>query len=386
MEDLRFVAATGEHLELESQDGVKYRLILDDSVRRAIRTSSSSKSENASITPREIQLEIRAGASIDEIVSRTGADVEYVEKFAAPVLDELAHVVSSALSVRITIAGDRYNESVQVEFGEIISGRLHASGAASEAWSAKRTEVGSWLVSCDFELNGSAARASWNFDPHRLALSPENELAVQLSSQNSLTDGAQPKLRPVPAAVSQATTQIKVVPEASPAPAVAPVAAPATAPVAATTGALLTEDLGDTSELNEVIPFGRQHSKQEPAEPATASVEDADGAEPSLTATADLLEALRQKRLERENETPQSVTDLDAHPSTAPLRSIPVEVEEPAVEESASQVPTGTGFTQEVEPVTPKNTVSYKKGRTGIPSWDEIVFGGKPGEEAEKAD
>ncbi|MEY4391281.1 MAG: hypothetical protein RLZZ400_1024, partial [Actinomycetota bacterium] len=107
MVELRLESSDGEYLVLESPDGNSYRLLIDEGLRKAVRRESVSPDDSNRISPRDIQLEVRAGVSIDELATKTGASLEYLEKFAAPVIDELAHVVKSALSVRITMAGDR---------------------------------------------------------------------------------------------------------------------------------------------------------------------------------------------------------------------------------------------------------------------------------------
>jgi hypothetical protein len=92
--------------------------------------------------------------------------------------------------------------------------------------------------------------------------------------------------------------------------------------------------------------------------------------EPALSETADLLDALRKKRNERE-----SVEQLDPHPSTEGLRIVelvpeqtyPNEEPEPEIIEPE---PTPA-------PLETDTTASPKRGRASIPSWDQIVFGTK---------
>jgi hypothetical protein len=96
--------------------------------------------------------------------------------------------------------------------------------------------------------------------------------------------------------------------------------------------------------------------------------------ESPLSETADLLDALRKKRSERE-----SVEQLDPHPSTEGLRIVEY-VPEPFTDDDE---PEHTYFETEVEPeptpapVSPDSTNSPKRGRASIPSWDQIVFGTK---------
>ena len=388
MQDIRFLDTDGEILILEGDDGLKFRLLIDETLRKAIRHDPTLRLDSSAISPREIQNEVRNGASITDLVSRTGAPENYIEKFAAPVLDELKHIVASALSVRITIAGDRYNESNQVEFGDIIKSRLQSSGASEADWTCKRTEADGWLLSCVFELNGSRHQAVWHFVPRRLALSPENETAVSLSSPNSLTENPIAKLHPVSEPYAsretaaepflETATETGTVTELIPQ--IVSEAEPASN---------LTANLAETLEFEGVIPFGRS-KPTEKAEAEPVGQNESDDELP-LSETADLLEALRLKRISRESDSGEQ----DVDPKLDHLRSVSSfdpDVEESFAESVLSNADsnaenaqltdfdletehTGTGFTEEVEPVALKPTANYKKGRPSIPSWDEIVFG-----------
>lgn len=326
MKDIKFLGTDGDFLLLETAEGQRYRLLVDESVRRASRGDSSNQLDAPNISPREIQEEIRVGRSIQDIINSSGASEDYIRKFAQPVLDELNHAVLNALTVRLEIAGDRFNEPTAREFGEIIKSRLAASGAGIERWSALKAPDQGFYIYCEFELNGETKKATWSYDPKRLALAPENDVAITLSSQDRLATQA-PRLRPV-----------------------------ATAPTS------ITENLGDTVDLAKAMPSD--------SKPLIVSQTEPD--EPAMSETADLLEALRRKRNERE-----SVEQLDAHPATEGLRIIELVPEqdypiEAALVEDAEPEPEPTPA-----PVATDQASSSKRGRASIPSWDQIVFGTK---------
>lgn len=322
MKDIKFLGTDGDFLLLETPEGVRYRLLIDDSVRRASRGESSPQLDAPTLSPREIQEEIRVGRSIQDIIAASGAPEEYIRKFAQPVLDELNHAVLNALAVRLEIAGDRFNEPTVREFGEIIKSRLAASGAGIERWSALKAPDQGFFIYCEFELDGQTNKATWSYDPKRLALSPENDVAINLSSQDRLVAQA-PKLRPV-----------------------------------ASTPTSITESLGETVDLVRLTPNS--------STPLNSQASDAD--ESVLSETADLLDALRKKRSERE-----SVEHLDPHPSTEGLRVVELVPEQLHPDEEPEAI--------EPEPApAPVNTDSsstQKRGRASIPSWDQIVFGTK---------
>lgn len=315
MKDIRFLGSDGDFLMLEDSDGQKYRLLLDNSLRRAIKNEEPRMLDQPKLTPREIQEEVRVGRSIEDIVQASGAAVEYVMKFAQPVLDELNHAVLNALTVRLEVPGDRFNNPTTREFGEIIKARLAASGAGIEKWSAMKAPEQGFLIYCEFELEGLQKKATWAYDPKRLALIPENESAISLSSGDRIATPA-PKLRTVQTPASD-----------------------------------FTSNLADTVDLAASMP--QQTPTERSVETPVAIMSD----------TADLLEALRKKRSEREQ-----VQSENIFPQTDFLSVVPDVTEpDPMLEEVTKPKPT----------VEPDSGNTPKRGRASIPSWDEIVFGTK---------
>ena len=382
MQELRYLKTDGDFAVLESEDGTTFRVLLDDLQQKSAKPPVQSS--NTQISPREIQLEIRAGMGIEEIASKTGASVAYIQKFAAPVIDELAHIVQSALSTRITVAGDRYSETVQVEFGEVIASRLAANGFSNPAWSSRKVDNSAWQITC--EVDGEVA--VWSFDLKKLALSPENELAVKLSTQQTLTDGPIPKLRSVvntesPASALAASGPVRTTPPS------AFTAAPVEVETEQAEGSLETEepksnitrDLGSTLEFEGVIPFGRAKVNSEPAEPTMGE---------DLANTADLLDALRKRRKEREEAEVVEHPFLPAEATTSappvakleipsaddsPTQAIEVVTEAEAPQISPVELAGEDSGLENTQPLPPK------KGRTSVPKWDEIVFGGPKSDE-----
>lgn len=332
MTDLRLESTDGEWLYLAGADGQAYRLLIDENLRKSVRREAFSANDAALISPRDIQLEVRSGISIEELAQKTGASLAYIEKFAAPVVDELAHIVRSALSVRITMAGDRYSETTQVEFGEVIANRLANQGVVQPVWSARKSDAGAWLVSCKF--NGQVA--VWAFDPRKLAISPENETAIALGFTQNSPATPVPKLRSVfesPAApATSAKATVDQVLESA----------------ATENSANLTRDLGKTAEFSGVVPLGRNTTDVQ-----TAATDE------NLATTADLLDALRKRRLEREQEALDQI----------PAATAPVQIVEPALAIEVDEIDVEPEVTR-AEPERPKP----RTGRSSMPSWDEIVF------------
>jgi hypothetical protein len=346
-----------------------------------LRVDKGPKVETNNVSPREIQEFVRSGHSIEEIVANTGASISYVEKFAAPVLDELQHVVNSALSVRLTFLGDRYGETNHIEFGILIRERLDKAGALNVVWSAKRVETGGWQVTCSFETNGAASEAKWSFDLRRLSLSPDNEVALNLAANNE-SDSLVPKVKPA-FAQSFAPASVK-----SPLPAEAKgeIAAPASdIGEQNLVNKNLTSILGETQEFAEIIPFGRGRNTtaQVPVIAAGTSAEIDDVDEDDLDEDEDLLSGLRRRRDARETQsgfTPilsvvrANEESLEASPDDFDETTVWIDQTDEVVlsEEDQSQYLADTFEPEKAAPPTPK------KGRATMPSWDEIVFGTRP--------
>lgn len=317
MDELRINSTDGEHLVLESHDGTKHKLRIDDALRQAIRSNVTAAKSQMSLTPREIQTAIRSGSTVEQLVSKSGDPRDFVEKFAQPVLDELTHVLASALGVRISVAGDRYNEVSQTEFGEIIASRLHASGVKDMSWSTHRDENHSWRIEVKYQINGSNQTGIWSFDLKKLLLSPENENAVALSTQNQLT--TTPKLKPVEEPL-QTQDQAD------------------------------TAALPDTQRLETVIPIGRATDRVQPEKAAV---------EAKVTESKDLLDALKKKREQRAAEATATQT----------IEIVSEQVSIPEIQSESDSEPA------------PSPAPIRRSGRPSIPSFDEIVQGTKSDDE-----
>lgn len=338
MKDLRLVGHESGAIQLESLDGEKFRLAVDDTIRSAVRQALSETQELEPISPREIQDRVRAGSSVEDLVALSGASQSYIEKFAKPVLDELSHIVDAALAIRITIAGDRFNDEVQEEFGRIIESRLFASGAQRVSWSSKRVDVGVWELKASFELGGETGHAVWLFEPRKYHLAPENETAVTLSNHDSGLDGPIPKLRPVLSTTPKLEVEER------------------TATVTAFPGPRDSEPQPPKTDFDVPAAFRKPE---------------------------DVSDQLLRLQVEREEQArlaeiaaQESVTDFpETIPDepTVPTQVVPDPMNADEIEaREENQNPSSQEVDDEIN-----NARESKRGRAAMPSWDEIVFGTK---------
>lgn len=428
MERLHFSHITSDELVVLNDEGVEYSIALDETLRSAIRRApGSSKPEQNLPSPREIQEWVRDGKTIVEICDQSGAPEDYVAKFAQPVLDELNHIVESARAVRISLAGDRFSDITQIEFGNLISSRLASSGATDASWSSQRVDLGSWQLRIDFEIDGGRGFAIWTFDPRKLVLTPENEAALSLSSTESLHSALIPKLKPVgPTSDKQPAGKQTVA--TKPASSIQETIAAANLKSnlvarpesdGAGTDKSPTEDPAKKGHLTVVRgeePLVSSDANPEPEaaqvaeQPQSASEAPTKPASPPVT--SDLLSEVRSKRT---SESPRDAehapeSELRQPGATRPL--IPVEEPTPVTTSirvvTEDQLSNGTQIHERPEEsqlpaIEPEDEVAAevdldsddsqqstesrrsadepkpetKKGRPGIPSWDEIVFGTK---------
>ena len=96
----------GEHLVLVAPDGARFRVRIDEPLRAAVRRDRPQleqlRAESAgTLSPREIQARIRAGATTQEVADSAGLPVERVRRYEGPVLAEREHVAEQARSTRV---------------------------------------------------------------------------------------------------------------------------------------------------------------------------------------------------------------------------------------------------------------------------------------------
>lgn len=330
MQELRVVGTEGGALIVASEDGVHYRIPAEDVVQAGLRSAPVDHGSARRIAPKDIQAHIRSGMSAQDVASITGAPLEYIQRFEGPVLAEREFVVNSALDVPVRTAADTDPLAQGTTFGVAIRQRLADLGGSNERWASWKEAGGGWIVKLSFTANQIDHDARWQFDPRKQSLVPLNNEAVTLSQQGEAAGALIPRLRAV------APTE--------PAEADAP---------RFDSGAFLLED-------SPVAP--------EPAPPAPVPLSRARAEEEPVhgNQTADLLEALRRRRGERESAGFGDDDARAAHPSTGGIRIVDVPIDSVIEDESSGQNSTAP------QPTT------RKKGRAAMPTWDEIVFGARP--------
>lgn len=338
----------GEHLVLVGPGGERFRLRIDEPLRAAVRRDRPQleqlRAESAgTLSPREIQARIRAGATTQEVADASGLPVEHVRRYEGPVLAEREYVAEQARGTRVG------RDAGAPTLGDLVTDRLAARGVdlASLAWDSARETAGPWVVLARFRVGDTAHEARWTFDAARRTVVADDDEARWLS-ETELPD--EPVARRHLAAVRDVVFDFRDdgtltgsdVPE--------PAAEPEPDPQQETHDLLdelrtrrgVRQNLDLDVDDEEFEGFGPQHAFDFGRDDA-----DVPGAHPVDADPLAEAVVLRPPAPEREPE-----------PQVPVAPALPVDDESPA--EAAAERP------------------RTRKGRAKVPSWDEIVFGAKP--------
>ena len=108
-------------------------------------TMANEPRMQSALTPREIQTRIRRGETVSEVADAAGVPVAQIEGFATPVLAERAYMAEQA---RATPLRRKHVGGAPVALGELVDACLAATGFVPDdaAWDAWRREDGRWAV------------------------------------------------------------------------------------------------------------------------------------------------------------------------------------------------------------------------------------------------
>jgi len=340
MEQLKVIGTEDDALVLATESGERFSLDVDDVLRielRKARRDRESELPTNRPSPKDIQAHIRAGLSAEEVAALLGARVEDVARFEGPVLAEREHVVGQALAVPVLLGGDLEGDA-HPTFGSAVRGKLAEARATGERWTSWKEPTG-WIVKLEFTASDVDHDARWSFEPRRSILSPLNSDAIQLSRQGSLPDGLIPRLRALEVVAPKDDSRFD-------------------------SGAFgprrLPEADLESPELHEpTAPAVQQAAIKRASEPVVTSAE-----------TADLLEALRRRRGQRE--PLPGIEEVAASRSHSPVALF--DALEPGYDETPPDDEPEPLYEQ---PASAVAEAGRRKGRSSMPSWDEIVFGAR---------
>ena len=414
MQTLSVLAVEDGAIIVASAAGERFRLPLDAALRARIASPSSATAEERRLSPREIQAHVRSGLTADQVAAMTGVPVAFIERFVGPVLAERAYIVDSALTVRLPPETEGARSRT---FGAVMGERLDALAAKDVRWTSAKEPSG-WVLAVAFTADDLQHSARWRFDPKHMRLDADNVEASTLSQQG-VPAALTPRLRAI-----EPTAPVTVVrPEAA---AAAPTASPEPSRPAPPHGARVAPvppAAPDSSRFDSAV-FRFPAADLAPRTEAPQEAQAPPRVSPARSGpTTDQLAQLQRRRGER-RPPPAIEHDTGSLPTTSPTDVIapgdvfaprPAEERrEPATRrESASvhQLPvrqhtasaddrsteptrrrrdrgrpgSGPGESADTRPIAPVQAeepvdlpaqpARPRRGRTSMPSWDEIVFG-----------
>ena len=331
------IHSDGEHLIVMTPNGERYRLEIDEALRAAVRRDRPHLEQvraDAVVRPKDIQAQVRAGASAEEVAESSGVPVETVRRYEWPVKAEREHVSGQAQSLPLGRDAD------SPVLGDVVLDRLAARGVDTEsiAWDARRVGHSPWQVVAMFSSGERIREATWEVDlSARMVHALDDEARWLSETDLDSVDGPRRHLQAV-----------KSTPVYD---------------VEADEGA--AEGLNDSlQELDAAIAREAEDDSQE-----------------STAALLDELNAHRGVRpdaIDSEEDVHEPMLWEDppaAHPPASHPQDVP---ESPEVLSEPKSAGDAGGEKSESSGKQQQPRRKSRRGRrTSVPSWDEIVFGAK---------
>lgn len=314
----------------------------------------------------EIQVMVREGASFKEVASKYGIDVETVRHYAQSVEQEKRFAISQFLNVRL--ATDNGTRSTQ----RLIADQLQAAGVdmTSLRWNSWRKVHEPWQIQLSYKHSDILYRARWNWNLSDNHVDPLDPAAAQLV--RPLTRDTDPDVIAEPstpvsrvsgrtsraggqAGVSQASGQAASTSSPSHAQSSASSAKASAAGTQAGTQAD-GQASGSTSSRNSQTSAPQASGSASSSSPASAhTTSDAAGI---ASARGDETRVSQPVAIETAVATAEVQEPSEEHISDA-AALFPTTAEEEALSTASLQ----------------KAKKNAHKGRSAIPSWDDIIFG-----------
>jgi hypothetical protein len=347
---------------------VEYRIPVDDVTLSRLKRPVSAPAQ-VRVSPRDIQSQLRAGLTREEVADLTGASLDEVARFEGPVLAELEYIINSALALPAS-SEDSPGDDRTVTVGARVRTQIENAGGTDERWASWRNPAGEWHVKCTFLVAGIAHEGRWSFEPKHHQLTPLNDEAANLMANQAFTSGLIPRLRAVDGkqrGKTGPTPRLTETAPTAPSAVTAPMESQATEPFSAGAG-LESIDLDatavDSFHADEAhVPAAASVPAEEFFEEQVSEAEASQAeVESTPTPTADLMAALRKRRSENQD-APSWLAE--AASAEAPSAKKPGSITDELAE------------MQNTQPVKRSRTGSTRRQRAQMPTWDEIVFGTK---------
>ncbi|HNM83805.1 MAG TPA: septation protein SepH [Mycobacterium sp.] len=172
MRELKVVGldVDGEHVLCEDDQPNRYRLLVDDQLRAAVRGDGvrvrhtpAEPEAKTGLRPRDIQARIRAGASVEQLAHAAGVDISRIARFANPVLLERARAAELASAAHPVLDdGPSVLTLLETVTAALVSRGLDPDDTQWDAW---RNEDGRWTVQVAWKAGRSDNYAHFRYTP-----------------------------------------------------------------------------------------------------------------------------------------------------------------------------------------------------------------------------
>jgi hypothetical protein len=363
MQDLTLVGLTEDKrkLVLVSDAGEEYTLVVDARLRAALRGDTDRLGQleirmESALRPRDIQARIRAGETPENVAAAAQTTVDRIMGFATPVLAERAHIADRAQRASLRRkAGEGPTRLLE----DAVTARLRECRVDPQSveWDAWRREDSRWTLVADYRIDEKPRRAEFLFDTlGRYVVAEDAEarwlVGEESRKQDRRAGAGERRLSPVGGADEQlplGEDAIDLVSE-QPADEVGPDEH--------------TVDLSDTAATV-------RHRRPAPVDPGV-STGDAD-----WMATQASERPGRRLRSTRGPEPAAEADEESPAREEGPRTAAPQEgAERSAARQEQPETPAPAEPEPAAEPPA-RRSVKKSRGRASVPSWDEIMFGGR---------
>jgi len=416
--ELLGTSSDGESLVLTDAQGERYSILISDELRGAIRRDRPKVDITPSrptLAPRDIQALLRAGATPEEIASTHGMDVKAVERFEAPVQAEKDYALFRAQAVRIGEGGPT--------MGDLVLDRLAARGVepSSLDWSATREAGEPWQIIVTFVQGAAEHAAHWHLSnsgtleaidqeaqwlTEQVAVSPSSSIFSPIPRPAPAPDPDEEDLRTREALIDQlnaargkrqkvdvdlgdeedeeaeylaAIAGEDAEDSAEPEPSSGPISARIYSLASARTK--IEQDAGTPASGVVPLPTRRQVTGAIPVgiRSTRDGAQTSSHALPWLSDSASPFEGTEASADSEEQRTPAlPMRAMTAGGESSGANNAPTTTGVVSVLTGGASTATGSIPAQGLSGSRLTRSVSSKKGRRSVPSWDEIVFGSKP--------
>jgi Protein of unknown function (DUF3071) len=192
MRDVRLVGLSpdGKSLIVATESGEELAVAVDERLRAALRGDRPRLGQletemDSSLSPRDIQTRIRAGATLEDVARIAGMPLDRVERFAAPVLAEREHVAAMAMTSSVRRRGETSgHRNLRVTVTE----RLVARDVDIDTmvWDSFRQDDGRWTITADYRFGEADRHATFTFDQQaRFSVAANDEARWLLGEQSA---------------------------------------------------------------------------------------------------------------------------------------------------------------------------------------------------------